>query len=44
VDEVYLVGIDAQYSVYSTAKGALNRGYKVNLITDATPMANKEMG
>ncbi len=42
VDEVYLVGIDAQYCVYSTAKGALNRGYKVNLITDATSMANKE--
>jgi len=42
VDEVYLVGIDAQYCVYYTAKGALNRGYKVNLITDATAMANQE--
>lgn len=42
VNEVYLTGIDAQYCVYFTAKGALNRGYKVNLITDATSMANKE--
>lgn len=42
VDEVYLVGIDAEYCVYITAKGARNRGYKVNLITDATAMANQE--
>jgi len=42
VDEVYLVGIDAEYCVYFTAKGARNRGYKVNLITDATAMANQE--
>ena len=41
VDELFLIGIDAQYCVYSTAKGALNRGYKVNLITDGISMANK---
>lgn len=41
VDELFLTGIDAQYCVYSTAKGALNRGYKVNLITDGISMANK---
>lgn len=42
VNEVFLVGVDAQYCVYITAKGALNRGYKVNLITDGVSMANQE--
>jgi nicotinamidase/pyrazinamidase len=42
VDEVYLIGIDAQYCVYYTAKGALNRGYNVNLVTDGVSMADKE--
>lgn len=42
VNEVYLVGLDAEYCVYYTAKGARNRGYKVNLITDAAEMANQE--
>lgn len=35
VNELYLVGLDAEYCVYHTAKGALNRGYKVSIITDA---------
>lgn len=35
VDELYLVGLDAACCVDRTAKGALNRGYKVSIITDA---------
>ena len=35
VDELYLVGVDAAYCVYYTALGALNRGYRVTVITDA---------
>lgn len=35
IDELYLVGLDAQYCVHLTAKGALNRSYKVNIIQDA---------
>ncbi len=35
VDELYLVGLDAAYCVYNTAKGALNRGYKVKVVKDA---------
>jgi len=35
VGEVYLVGVDAAYCVYYTARGALNRGYKVTVVTDA---------
>ena len=35
VDELYLTGVDADYCVYYTALGALNRGYRVVVITDA---------
>lgn len=42
VDEVYLVGLDAAYCVYSTALGALNRGYKVTVVKDAI-MTRKNM-
>ncbi len=35
VDELYLVGLDAEYCVNRTARGALNRGYKVHVIRDA---------
>lgn len=34
VDTIYLVGIDAQYCVYDTAKGALKHGYNVSIIKD----------
>lgn len=34
INELYLAGLDAEYCVHRTAKGALNRGYKVNIITD----------
>jgi nicotinamidase-related amidase len=35
VDELYLTGVDAAYCVYYTALGALNRGYRVVVVTDA---------
>ncbi|MGB3340462.1 MAG: isochorismatase family cysteine hydrolase [bacterium] len=35
INELYLTGLDAEYCVYHTAKGALSRGYNVNIITDA---------
>jgi nicotinamidase-related amidase len=35
VGELYLLGVDAAYCVYFTALGALNRGYRVTVITDA---------
>ncbi len=42
VNELYLVGLDAAYCVYNTAKGALNRGYKVTVVKDAI-MTRKNM-
>lgn len=35
VDELYLVGVDAAFCVYYTARGALNRGYRVTVVRDA---------
>ena len=35
VNEIYLAGLDPEFCIYATARGALNRGYKVNVITDA---------
>lgn len=35
VDTLYLTGVDASYCVYYTALGALNRGYRVVVVTDA---------
>ena len=35
VDEVCLVGVDAAFCVYYTARGALNRGYKLTVVKDA---------
>jgi nicotinamidase/pyrazinamidase len=40
VDELYLTGVDAEYCVYQTAKGALNRGYKVAIVRDAVGLLN----
>jgi nicotinamidase/pyrazinamidase len=34
VNEIHLVGLDAEFCVHHTAKGGLNRGYTVNIITD----------
>jgi nicotinamidase/pyrazinamidase len=44
VDELYLVGVDAAFCVYYTALGALNRGYKVTVVTDAVISRNKMEG
>lgn len=35
VSDLYLVGLDAAYCVYYTARGARNRGYRVTVISDA---------
>jgi nicotinamidase-related amidase len=35
VNELYIAGLDPEFCIYATARGALNRGYKVNVITDA---------
>ena len=35
VREIFLVGLDAAFCVYYTALGALNRGYRVTVVTDA---------
>lgn len=40
VRELYLVGLDAEFCVYSTAKGALRHGYKVSIIKDAIALRN----
>jgi len=34
VNELFLAGLDAEYCVRSTARGALARGYKVNIVSD----------
>jgi nicotinamidase/pyrazinamidase len=44
VDELYLVGVDAAFCVYYTALGALNRGYKVTVVTDAVMSRNNMAG
>jgi nicotinamidase/pyrazinamidase len=43
VNELYLVGLDAEYCVHNTAQGALNRGYAVNIITDAVVLGHEEV-
>ncbi len=40
VNELYLVGVDAAFCVHYTALGALNRGYKVTVVTDAVMSRN----
>jgi nicotinamidase-related amidase len=42
VDEIFLVGLDAAFCVYYTALGALNRGYRVTVVTDAV-MSGRDM-
>jgi len=42
VDEIFLVGLDAAFCVYYTALGALNRGYRVTVVTDAV-MTGRDM-
>jgi nicotinamidase-related amidase len=35
VNELYIAGLDPEFCIYATARGALNRGYKVNVIAEA---------
>jgi len=42
VDELFLVGLDAAFCIYYTALGALNRGYRVTVVTDAV-MTGRDM-
>jgi len=35
VNELYFAGLDPEFCIYATARGALNRGYKVNVIAEA---------
>ncbi len=41
IDELYLAGIDAEFCIYHTALGALNRKYKVTIIKDAIAIRNE---
>ncbi len=42
VTEIFLVGLDAAFCVYYTACGALNRGYRVTVVSDAI-MTGRDM-
>jgi nicotinamidase/pyrazinamidase len=42
VEEIFLVGLDAAFCVYYTALGALNRSYRVTVVTDAV-MTGRDM-
>ena len=42
INEVFLVGLDAEQCVYNTALGAMNRGYTVTIVTDAILLSRKE--
>jgi nicotinamidase/pyrazinamidase len=42
INELYLVGLDADGCVHNTALGALNRGYTVNIVTDAIVLKEEE--
>ena len=35
INELYIVGLDAYACIYKTALGGLNRGYNINIISDA---------
>jgi len=41
VNEIFLVGLDAAFCVYYTALGALQRGYRVTVVTDAIMTGRK---
>lgn len=42
VTDLFLVGLDAAGCVHNTARGALNRGYAVHIITDAIALREME--
>ena len=42
INRIYLVGVDAVYCVYNTSLGAINRGYDVTIIPDATATSSNK--
>jgi nicotinamidase-related amidase len=42
VNNLYLAGLDAQFCVYFTAKGALKKGHNVTIITDCIALRARE--
>ncbi len=42
INELFLCGLDGEYCVHTTAKGALNRGYKVNIFVDGILLGKPE--
>ncbi|HMD68478.1 MAG TPA: isochorismatase family protein, partial [Chitinivibrionales bacterium] len=40
INELYIAGVDAEFCVMLTARGAVNRGYKVTVIKDGTGLMN----
>lgn len=42
INELFLTGLDAEQCVHNTAQGALNRGYRVTIITDAILLSAKK--
>ena len=42
VNELILIGLDADGCVHATARGALNRGYTVSVVTDAVALMAKD--
>ncbi len=42
INELFITGLDGQYCVHSTIKGALQRGYKVHAISDAILVGNMD--
>lgn len=42
VKDLYVVGVDAEYCVYLTAKGAISRGYDVYAIVDGIGLMNAD--
>jgi nicotinamidase-related amidase len=41
IDNLVLCGLDARFCIYHTAIGAVNRGYKVTIVTDAIAMKDQ---
>ena len=40
ISEIYIVGLDAKYCVFSTGKGAVKRGYKTYVLKDCVLTKN----
>jgi nicotinamidase-related amidase len=42
VNELYLAGVDAEFCVLLTARGAVNRGYRVHVVKDAVGLMKED--